>query len=158
MVDGGAMIDHMVSDILDDMRPKLADALRAAFERGQQVSDARYADKIAQAYSLLSELRHHTPDSGETDIPTGTYWLTKRGDERRAALGTVKPRVLELISRAVGASIPEIEAIGIKPNSIRGTLYALQKDGHIQRRGDRWYVATPESNETPSNTDEVSQG
>ena len=142
-------IDNTVSDILDSMRPKLAAALRAAFERGQRMSDARYADKIAQASRLLSEL---SPEPDVPDIPIGSVW--SQSGAFRAALGTVKPRVLELVSRDTGASVPEIEAIGIKPNSIRGTLYALQKDGIIQRRGDRWYAATPESNEAPTQAEE----
>ncbi len=157
VVDDGVVIDNMVAEILDVMRPRLAAALRAAFERGQQVSGAHYADRISRATRLLNELSQIAPEPDNADvIPVGSVW-THSGAER-AALGTVKPRILELVSREVGASVQEIEAIGIKPNSIRGTLYALQKDGHIQRRGDRWYAAAPKSNEAPSDKEEAPQG
>src|SRR5208337_332374 len=139
------------SEIVEAIRPKLAAALRAAFERGQHVSDSRYADKIAQASRLLNELSNNHPDIVDADgpdIPIGSAWT--RPTAERAALGTVKPRILELVSRDIGASISEIEAIGLKPNSIRGTLYSLQKDDKILRSGDRWYAVTPGSNEAPT--------
>src|ERR1700723_3332372 len=82
--DNDASIDKAVSVILDSLRPTLTTALRMAFEHGQRFSDARYSDKIAQAYRLLSELNPIIPTTeaaDETDTPAETH-------SSRAALGT----------------------------------------------------------------------
>lgn len=72
----------------------------------------------------------------------------------RAALGTVKPAVLALTERPNGATVEEMAATGIKFNSIRGTIYALQKEGKIERRGERWFRIS-QQDEAPSGLEEA---
>ena len=145
MADNAPPIDDLLSEIVEELRPKLAAVLRTAFERGERKSVEYYETNIAQVTRVLREMSAKIT-APRTDIPVGIDSLTPPSAER-ASQGTVKPRILELVSREMGTSISELERIGFKPNSIRGTLYALQKEGKIQKRGDRWYAATPESNE-----------
>ncbi|EJJ24617.1 hypothetical protein [Rhizobium sp. CF142] len=62
-------------------------------------------------------------------------------DDGRAAPGTVKPAILKLIQEhPEGLSKSQIVMMtGIKPNSVRGTLWSLNKEGHIKKSGrDLW--------------------
>jgi hypothetical protein len=143
-------VDKIVSDIMSAIRPALTTAVRDSIERGKEEAYASFPAIVKEATRLLSGLH----EESKSDIPIGSVW--QQPATERAALGTVKPKVLALVSRDIGASITEIEAIGIKPNSIRGTLYSLQKDGVIRREGDRWYALTPESKEASSDMKEAS--
>jgi hypothetical protein len=137
-------IDRAVADLMAKLSPTIEAALRSAIEQGLGIG----RNEIAKTLQSLLErpLPLWTPDASTTIL--GSASSPSDGD--RAALGTVKPRILELISRRNGASVAEIEALGIKHNSIRGTLYSLQKDDRIERRGDRWF-AVIKTEGAPSN-------
>jgi hypothetical protein len=128
--------DDPIMEIVRGITPSLIDAFRTAYAKGVSVGRAEAANEISAKLVELSHGKAHfgvsSTASAESIVPL------PEGD--RAPQGTVKPRLLELISREKGASVREMETIGIKHNSIRGTVYSLHKEGKIERRGDRWFA------------------
>ena len=134
----------MTDALLQAIRPNLETALVAAFELGRKQTETTYDAQLVEFTKTLQTMSAQlttatsaakarssgVPSAVRDDIPIGSYWLTQR-----AALGTVKPRMLQLISREVGASVAEIEAIGIKPNSIsRDTLCPAERRNYSEAR------------------------
>jgi hypothetical protein len=137
----------MIDAFSDEVTSFVAKAIRTAFQRG--VSAGRVMAS-ADTEARINEARHKINSLMEslTTLKGLTTTLNKRMDDvegiasqepSRAPLGSVKPRLLELISRPQGASTGEMETIGVKHNSIRGTIYALHKAELIEKRGDRWF-------------------
>jgi hypothetical protein len=146
--------DDLVSLFMNEIRPKLEAGFRAAYKRGGLTVEARYEEEIAKVTATLSGWTAAMNSARARNNASATQMTEPTAD--RAALGTVKPRVLELVSRDMGASIKEIETTGIKRNSVRGTLYSLQRDGIIRRDGDRWYAVNTESYEASSKLEKAS--
>lgn len=99
---------------------------------------------------VLASIHNLTADAHVLRGSTSAGVLTHiKESEGRAAPGTVKPAVRNFISsRHDGVTIDEIIAgTGVKPNSVRGTLYSLQEDGDIERRGEKWFPATKQPDE-----------
>lgn len=67
----------------------------------------------------------------------------ERGDLVRAAPGTVKPVIVQMIVGSHdGYTMEElVDKTGFKPNSVRGTLSTLREEGKITKIGDKWHSA-----------------
>ena len=74
----------------------------------------------------------------------------------RAAPGSVKPAILEMIKKQPGLTPDQIQAkSGAKHNSVRGTLWALEKEGKVERHDGKYAaVIIPSSSSTSGNTSE----
>ncbi len=59
----------------------------------------------------------------------------------RAPSGSIKPKIAELVyNGALGITAREIVDItGFKPNTVRGTLWTLRREGLIAKKGEGWY-------------------
>jgi hypothetical protein len=128
-------LDRLVSRTLESVER----AIRHAYDMGR-------SEALSRLSAVLTELAPAL--TAKSPKPEGPASAAQT--EGRAAQGTVKPAILALTGRPNGATAEEMAAIGIKFNSIRGTIYSLHKEGKIERHGDRWYAITPESYEAPS--------
>jgi hypothetical protein len=125
-----------IDQIRDDASSTIQRLLDDAFQAGRVVGRAEGADDLRQRLSGLL-MASETP----------TKPVTKKATEkpapgaRRAAPGSVKPTILELIKNEPGITQDEIgERTGIKHNSIRGTLWALMTlDKAIHKIDGCWY-------------------
>ena len=124
----------------------IARLLREAYRIGRE-------DMRRELMTLLSPSGENTAPAPSrlSDHIIPAYFTAK------APPGTVKPALLALISRDEGANIRDMEATGVKHNSIRGTMFALQKEGKIEKRGDRWYRVESEKIEATSKLEVASQ-
>lgn len=140
------MIDF--DDIAMDAAVALRPLLQRAYDAGRLAGrQEMYVEVQSRLGSLLSPL---SPDvlpvrrvSDEDGNPVS--------DSGRAPPGTVKPLIAKVLEEhPEGLTIDDIEAIsGVKPNSVRGTLYSLKNDGVSEKRGNRWFHVS-QMNEAPA--------
>jgi hypothetical protein len=152
-------VAHIVADLMTKIEPLLSEALDRAFVSGTEYASSLFKERMEVIRPQLDTLLKMTREVTEIverqkKANTAVSEIQQPPEEGRAALGTVKPKVLELVSRPNGASVQELEAIGIKPNSIRGTLYSLQKDKKIEKRGGRWFRLASDMFEAPTSEPE----
>lgn len=123
-------IQKMISDAADALRPLIEEAFAAGKDEGRREAADEFKAKIG---AILGE--ESAPSKPSTPSVTGAP-----DEEARAPSGTVKPAVLRLIRESQGGiTTTEITRLtGFKHNSIRGTLWGLQKEGKITKRGNRW--------------------
>ena len=126
-----------IKDIMDDAAAALRPFIIEAFEVGRKTG----ADETRAA---LEAFLHHPPSANEgiapatdmPDEPTETAVLS----EGRATPGSVKPAIMSLIVQSPGMTVADIQRhTGAKPNSVRGTLWTLQKEERIERRGHGFF-------------------
>lgn len=71
----------------------------------------------------------------------------------RLRVGTVKPEIIRLVNEAPsGLTLDEVIAMtGFKANSVRGTLYHIERMGLIAKRAGRYFpkAATPDLDSLP---------
>lgn len=153
MTRGGQMaseLDAIVLDATSALRPLLERAFEAGRAVGRREATtelrARLSDAIGPIMSQneILELARQGDGAGVSvfdSMPTNQA-------SSRAAPGTVRPAILALVqSHPQGIRREDIERLsGVKGNSVRGTLYNLQKDGFVMRRGRHW-LAAPQKNE-----------
>lgn len=134
-----ANIDNILSRATDCLRALLEEAFEAGRANGRE-------DIKREMLSVLMSVEQPSDIVPEAYTPE----LDKIAAERvsaRAASGTVKPMIKQLIDQAAdGISTLEIiEQTGFKENSVRGTLSTLKTDGAVERRGDLWFRNIPKS-------------
>ena len=120
-------------DILADITAALRPFMRELYDAGRQTG----GDDVRAA---LSHFLHHVPAADEDIMPmperSDTEIAAVIATEGRAAPGSVKPAILNAIRQSPGVTIADIRArTGAKPNSVRGTLWTLQKEELIERKG-----------------------
>jgi hypothetical protein len=116
-------LQTIISAASEALRPLLEQAFEAGREAGREEAALDLRAKIDGVLSVP-----HSPG------PAVAF-------SKRASSGSVKPTIAEMIKNAAnGRTANEIEAAtNFKPNSIRGTLWALTNDGLIVKRGGRFY-------------------
>jgi hypothetical protein len=124
-------------DILADITAALRPFMRELYDAGRQTG----GDDVRAA---LSHFLHHVPAADEDIMPmperSDTEIAAVVATEGRAAPGSVKPAILNAIRQSPGVTIADIRArTGAKPNSVRGTLWTLQKEELIERKGARYF-------------------
>jgi hypothetical protein len=136
---GNSDLDDLIRSVTADLRA----AIERAYELGHIAAEARVQEKLANLTDAFSELRAMQNELNRK--VEGARTVLDHLELERAPVGSVKPKILQLIRRPQGATTADMEAVGIKHNSIRGTLYALHKSGQIQKRGNHWYAVANES-------------
>jgi hypothetical protein len=135
-------IDDLAQDIAREVTPAIVAAIRTGIERGYALGTQNFLKQLSKLTSNLP-LPPVAPVVKES--PRAAH-----PDTERASLGSVKPAMLAMIGRREGASQREMEALGFKHNTVRGTLWTLRKDGIIAMRGDRWFMVPHEKQEAPT--------
>ena len=142
--------EALIAELMDTLKPSLYAVIRKAVEGGVSIGRDEALEEATKRMSLLgqkvTELVEASSRLSER-VRTNTERRTASIGQR-ASQGTVKPTLLALISRSDGATVREMEATGVKHNSIRGTVYALQKEGKIEKHGDRWYSKITEASKS----------
>jgi len=141
--------DTIALDAADALRPFLEKAFEAGRAVGREEATAELRARLSDLVGPL-EAAPTAPEPKRV-FASGSFTLPRYGapaEGARATPGTVKPAIFNLIrSHPNGIRQDDIRRLSdVKANSIRGTLYSLQKDGVIERRGERWF-AMPETNE-----------
>lgn len=143
-----------IHELLSSATASVRAAIEAAYAKGfdagkkQGERDASAGLKAKLASILGADEITEAPQGPactEINVPLSLSSESPQGDEtERAAPGTVKPVILSTIANSRGMTTKEIvETTGFKHNSVRGTLWTLQRDGAIQKddRG-RWVAVT----------------
>jgi hypothetical protein len=109
-----ADLDKIISASSETLRP----LIEKAFELGYDAAVAEMKTKLAD----LTPLNPNEESSG------------------RAKSGSVKPAIRQMIVETnVGLTLDEIvKATGFKPNSVRGTLWTLSREGLAVKHKNRW--------------------
>lgn len=139
-----------IQDILADANEALRPIIEAAYHAGRDAGRREAANDLrAKLASVIGGDELSSTDKS-TEVHTS---LTNQGDvassseeDGRATPGTVKPMVLKLISEARNGITTRdiVRATGFKHNSVRGTLWALRKDGLITKDENKRWVASPQ--------------
>jgi len=151
-----------INELLASAETALKAAVEAAYKSG--FDDGKKAGEREASAGLKSRLAALFADEDSAAEGSSTKIqdsLTGSGDGEttdaadRAAPGTVKPVVLDVVARANnGVSTKDIErATKFKYNSIRGTLWTLQKEGAIERNLDGKWVAVQSVREEAKRTE-----
>lgn len=134
-------LESILSSATEVLRPLLTRVYEAGLERG------RHEGAEALRAKLSDILQSDPSDPVQQSAPERkTPFEVRKGVPvvpSRAAPGSVKPFILDLIEKRPGLSANEIgdiaERSGIKPNSVRGTLWTLGNEGSIEKRDGKWY-------------------
>ena len=133
------------------------EAMQQSFDKGHKEGyaegfDAGFVAAQKEIMAMISGIgRRH----GVEKIENKQIQQKIEADDERAAPGTIKPAILKIIQEhPEGLSKSQIVIMtGIKPNSVRGTLWSLNKEGEITKGGrDLWISA---SLKTEKNFDEL---
>jgi hypothetical protein len=129
-------LNHTVGEAASEIQELLKIVYLDGYEAGRNAGRKEMAEEVRNKFAAML-------DVGSDAVMDGVSPEDDGQSGGRAAPGTVKPAVLSLIkSSAEGMTTAEIRtATGFKPNSIRGTLWALNtQDKLIEQNGDRWVV------------------
>ena len=123
--------------------------LDEAFERGREVGRseamAEFKARLAGLTDTLIRSDAEAPESEQpTDKGVGAEREAEVQDTKRASPGSVKPTIAKLVSERPGITTRDVERLtGFKLNTIRGTIWTLQKEGVIERREEGIYPLAP---------------
>ena len=136
-------IDGILTEATGAIRP----LLERAFAIGREIGYREGADSIRAA---MSDFLMKRVDIDEHIAPVGTVHEVEIVDSLtlsgRASPGSVKPVLLEFIRNHPGVTMNDLqEQTGIKPNSVRGTVWSLQKEGLVIKQGNGFAISTPAS-------------
>lgn len=140
-----AVIDF--DDIAMDAAAALRPLLQRAYDAGRLAGRQEMYEEVQNRLgSLLSPL---SPDAVPVRGLSGEDG-NQVSDSGRAPPGTVKPLIEKIVGEhPEGLTMDDVEAIsGVKPNSVRGTLYALRNDRILVKRGNLWFHVS-QTNEAP---------
>ncbi len=150
-------LDDIINGSLDALAPLLTEAFESGRNAGRREAEDDLRAKLAGLFTAPQVLIPPTepaatrspaqPFEIEHDIPL---------PPRRASPGSVRPVITKLIEATVfGLTVDEITAqTGIKPNSVRGTLWTLGNEGMAEKVNGKWFAkkteaADVEPNEAP---------
>lgn len=130
-------VDEIINDIISAMRPFITKAFNAGYESGRSDANRAIAEFVC---SPDANLQNRIAPAGP--LPDLHIAVARAESQRaRAAPGSVKPAILSIVKAEPGISVSGIERIsGIKRNSVRATLWALAKEGKIERRNGGYAV------------------
>ncbi len=151
--------DAVAHNLVAAMTPFITDTVRSAIDRGYELGRADYANEIAEQFSEIGEQINAvmaTITASGTMTAKGEVTTPLQSEPDRASLGSVKPKMLDMMARPSGATQQEMESAGLKHNSVRGTLWSLHKSGQIEKRGSRWFLVGKTDEAPSSETEGVS--
>lgn len=128
-----------MADLSDTYR-EAAEAIKpivdAAFKRGYTAGVLAAQENFLKALAQIDTT--HFPEiarAPETPTSLVEYALTSKSSGGRAIPGTVKPTIIRLLSQHPnGLTTKQIaDMTGIKPNSVRGTLWNLQQENEVSK-------------------------
>ena len=129
--------NDIISASIEAIRP----LLREAYESGRAVGQAEASGALREKINnlLLSDI-------GKPDDPPEPSRLAPHYG-KRAAQGSVKPRIVRILEdSSVGLEMGHIcQLTGFKPNSVKGTLWSLSKEGVAVKRNGRWFHVAKDS-------------
>lgn len=126
-----------------DVTPMICQLIEEAYHQGYNVGFASGKQEAGQA--LLQFVSNMNTDRitphGYEQLEAGDKGMAIANEAEKQPPGTVKPAVLKSIQNSPnGLSIRQIEQkTGFKSNSIRGTVWLLQKEGSVKKgEGSLW--------------------
>lgn len=138
--------------------------LDEAFEKGRE---AGRAEAVAEFKARLAGLTDSLAfegnaathsDQNEEQKPSQVRPESQASDQhvaKRASPGSVKPTIAKLVADRPGLTTRELEQItGFKLNSIRGTLWTLQNEKVIERRGEQVFPLAQKDEAAGTNPEE----
>lgn len=131
--------EDISKDAISVLERKLEEAYKAGFERGREQAASEFRAKLEQVFTAPSAASQAPADFVMGSF--GTSVVTEQ--DERAAPGTIKPAIIAALrSHPEGLFRREIvDLTGIKPNSVRGTLWQLQKESQITKNdNDKWVL------------------
>ena len=123
-----------LSIVLSETAQPIEDLFRQAFEAGRTLGRREAAGALRERLMRVVDLETgEAPDAGD-------YPLDDDVTPQRAAPGSVKPIILNLVLTKPGLTTSEIQQeTGVKFNSARGTLWTLSQEKVVVRRLGRWF-------------------
>lgn len=123
----------------------MRDLLAEAYELGREVGRQEATNLLMTRFQEFVLQPLPSPTSAAAR-PVDPAYVEPEEPEERAAPGTVKPVIHQLVvSSKTGITMADIERqTGFKSNTVRGTLYALKREGFVDKEGDHWYPLTKE--------------
>lgn len=128
-------------------------AMQQSYDKGKKEGyaegyDAGFAAAQKEIMAMVSGIGKRYSGEGIENIRVPSRAITL--DDERAAPGTVKPAILKLIKEHPdGLSKSQIVNLtGIKPNSVRGTLWSLNQEGVIGKGGRDLWIPIESSEQT----------
>ncbi len=127
-------IDNIIAELVERTRHLVREAFDAGRELGRNEGSSDIVNKLIDLVGPAKT----PPQPVRKSVPRArSLRLTSSG---RAVPGSVKPRILRAVRATPGLTIKQIEEeSGVKHNSVRGTLWQLNKDGAVVKRGRGWY-------------------
>ena len=135
-------LNDIISASIEATRP----LLREAYESGRAVGRAEASGVLKEKINNLL-----SADIGKPDDPPEPVAIAPHSG-KRAAQGSVKPKIVRILEDSgAGLETDEIcQITGCKPNSVRGTLWALSKEGVAVKRDGRWFHVAKANDGTSS--------
>ncbi|CAO4139439.1 hypothetical protein [Methylorubrum aminovorans] len=152
--------DPKFSSLIDQLAHQHRVDLDAAFERGREVGRQEAVTAFKARLASLTDMSDLTAgaaidaraDVSKAGEDTGG---ADTGSADRAPPNSIKPALARLIREQPGLTTMDIRRItGFKPNTIRGTLYALGKEGEIKHSEGRWYSEAQKDEAAGANPEE----
>jgi hypothetical protein len=144
-------LKNKAAALVRDITPAISRMIEEAYQQGYSQGFAAGKQEAGQ------ELLQFVASMNTANIPVlydvtmeGTAALSNESDKQPP--GTVKPAVLKAIQdSSTGLSIRQIEQkTGFKYNSIRGTVWLLQKEGLVVKgEGNLWVAALDQPGDKP---------
>ena len=135
--------DKFLRPVASGIRDALFDAFEAGRVVGKREAAAEMKAKLAAALdfdaSSLSAMSTH--QSAQPESVGSSYSTAESAPPQlpRAPRGSVRPAVMKMLARTLGASQSEIvKETGVNENSVRGILNTLRNEGLVVKKGEVW--------------------
>ena len=143
-------LENIISDSMSAHRH----LLQEAFDAGRNIGREEAAAYLrAQIDGVLSS-NHGALEDATKSVTKPTV---AADPDKRAVAGSVRPTILRMIISSANTGLTQDEIAketGFKFNSVRGTLWALGRDGVAVKRDNRWFPV--EQNYETGDDEEVS--
>ena len=139
-------IDHILLKITEAIRPIIEEAVNKSYDDGKSVGDREAAARIKARLTDLLGSAAASDAPVKSSLTVSDENRQASTEDERATPGTVKPAILKAIQEAPdGMTTREIaDKTGFKYNSVRGTVWTLQKERAIVKAdGSRWRASPP---------------
>ncbi len=130
------------NEVLEAIKPAVNAAYKKGYDAGFKAAQDSFMHLIASINTdniPASELIRYPPQEYFQEATP----VAQQTSDERATPGTVKPTIIKLLSQHPdGLTTKQITNMtGIKPNSVRGTLWTLQQEGAASKSEGGLYRA-----------------
>jgi hypothetical protein len=133
-------VDEILAEVTKTLRPVLEAAFAHVKDDAKREAAAEFKAKVS---AMLDEapqptIAAITPKDDQIAFSPPSPRKTRKG---RAAPGTVKPQILDVVRQSPeGISTRDIATLtAFKYNSVRGTLWLLKKEELVINRDEKWF-------------------